>query len=124
MEKTPDPKEGQEKIEALLRGVPGKPLHGPTPPPVMRPADGQTGRDLMSRIGAALDLANHIASTMGDLGDYDRDETAAFVRSMEAQMQDWARNLITRKERNLAELKKIVGELKPSGDKHDERTKQ
>ena len=121
MDKTPEPKDEVPPKMVPVTPVPGT-YRGPKPPTV-GPYE-TTGRDFMARIKTALDLASNIASTMGDLGDYDRDETAAFVRSMEAQVQDWAKNLIARKERNLAELKKVVGELKSSGDKHDERTKQ
>lgn len=118
MNKTPAPipRDFADKLEVVL-----KEERPPALPSIGAP--GSPGRDFMTRIDSALDLARSLAGSMQELGNYDCEETAAFVRSIEAQVKAWAVELIRRKRRNLADLEKIVGDLNPSGDKHDERTK-
>ena len=82
------------------------------PPPVSEYAGAKAGGDFMARITEALNIGHKIATTMGKVGDYDREETDAFVSSLEAQVKEWATNLVVRKEKNLAELKRILGDIK------------
>ena len=79
--------------------------------PVSEFAGKAGGDNFQARMTEALNIGHRIAETMGKLGDYDREETEAFVRSLEAQVKDWAAQLLARKEKNLAELKRIVGEI-------------
>ena len=102
----------QENEAARLKKL-GLALTEPAPPPPVSEFVGaKAGGDFMARILEALNIGHKIAATLGRVGDYDREETDAFVTGLESQVREWASNLVERKEKNLAELKRILGDIR------------
>lgn len=92
-----------EKLEVAITGA--------QPAATTGPSVGTAGGDFLSGMTSILDWGRKIADALGDTGSYDREETEAFLRSLETQAQQWASELLKRKRRDLANLEKAVGKL-------------
>ena len=86
-----------EKVEAAIIAA------GATP----------SGTDLMSLVENAAQLIDKLASGLGQCGEDDQRENAAFAEHLRAEVRDHVSRLVARMEKRVADLKRLAG--KPTG---------